>query len=212
MKEGRQEYRGYKQIKKIDFLIHPGFIYENLYPRDKKDEQGLLDLFHAYLIRAQEIPDDEVICAIAPKVQTEIEQDRQTRNDDYYYNKLLEDLQSILGDRLIVFSDDHGLALVSTGYEDTHAAPKFLEELKQVLNNRGMDFDRNTLTEAYGEYMFNCVQTVAERINEAGRFTAPTIIRAKLTEYITEHGYSRKEVKNAQKDHDNSNSKVRIEF
>ena len=75
-----------------------------------------------------------------------------------------------------------------------------------------MDFDQTTLTEAFGEYMFGCVSTVARRLNVSGEFASPTIIRAKLTEYITHIGEPTSTVKDAMKDNKTSGNRIKIEF
>jgi len=185
------------RINKIDFLVHPGYIYESLLgDNDSAEKSGLIDLFHAYLIKAQEIPEDEILCAIAPAFRKKMKADLSERSDDYHYGQLLRDLRDILGDRLVVFSDNHNLALKSTGGEDIHHGSEMLQDLRRILNARGMDFDESTMTEAYGEYLFACVSLVAERLNKSGNFISPTIIRTKLTELITEYGKSSKEVVN----------------
>ncbi len=192
MREGRQEHKEYRRIHKIDVLVHPGYLHNAvaLGELGKAENFDLTVLYNAYLEQAKQLSEHEILFAIAPTTSARLRTDfrKQDPRDEYNYASLLTDLKTILGDRLVVLSDDYKFAARDIRGVSQHGTQAALEVIRKILHARGMEFDRHTALDVYGEFMFGCVTKVATRLNKAGDFCQPSRIRALLTEYITRWG------------------------
>ncbi len=166
-----------KHIKKIQFLIHPGFISDpNLEDvtasqRDAGFMRPAEELMDKYIEEAKTLGEDELVFAFLDSSNGQIKSHIQ--NDELYICKINE-LRDILGRRFIVLS--------GVDYHDFFDSPQeIFDDARRIAKARGYEFDTDTITEAYGECMNVCVEAGAIAFNRAGGFKEPTKIKIKLT-------------------------------
>ncbi len=167
-----------KKIKKIHFLVHPGFLsYEVPKMADKNparnpyilrmDEYKML--LDKYIQEASRLGDDELMIAFA---HTTLEQMAKDLKGGELYVEKLRELKKILGRRLIVLS----------GNNDVVNDDGVFEVAKEIAKQRGFYFDDDTLSEAYGEMLSICVERGADRLNRNAQFKEKTLVRPELAD------------------------------
>jgi hypothetical protein len=183
------ENRELIKVSKLHFLVHPGYIsnvitdWVGTSPESfKKDRDGRkftfkqsIALLDKYIEQAKDMPDTEVMVIVTDTKKKFYKEDIE---EERVYMEKIREIKEILGKRAVVISDKFELA-TTYYYPKSRGA---LEHIKQLLEARGYTFDESTDTEAYGELLGACVDTVANRLNEQGQFEEPTIIKKELTD------------------------------
>lgn len=215
MREGRQEHKEYRRIHKIDFLIHPGFLQSNATPEAEPEASAsVAALYEAYLEQAKMLPENEVLCVFPaePYARMRTDATKQHPDDEYNYVSLIRDLKTILGDRVVVLSDDYKIAANDAEWLPQHMAYKALGRIRRLLRARGMDFDEHTVANAYGEFLLSCVTIAARHIHETGYFASPVAIRALLTEYITDWAELQDDARSGAATEEQASARIRYDF
>jgi hypothetical protein len=164
-----------EEIKKIYFLIHPGFSmdsrsWEMYSPKDR--EAGIRKykaLPESYLEKAKGMDRDELMFAFAHQDRNGM---KSGAKEEQAYMEILGEIKKIIGRRLIVLSNQLDVT------SDTRA----FEAAKRIANSRGFNFNRDVFTEAFGEYLVCCVSKGADTLNRSGRLNHKTKINTNLTE------------------------------
>ena len=166
------------KISKIHFLIHPGFLSDEVESdRDAGTTQEVIQaeesLPNKYVEQSRTLHDDEVMIAFTHSSKRKLRRD--LRQEKIYAEKLRE-LKEILGDRLIVLSEDFDLFI-----DRIDQRQDIFETIEQIASARGFRFDENVLTEAYGETLGMCVEEGAQALNVRANFNEKTLIRPELS-------------------------------
>ncbi len=148
------ENREKKHISKIHFLIHPGFVNEaGRQSSPKKDDiEAGLALLNRYVERAKTLPEDEIMVAF-PYFESQLKDHIQ---EQHPYDVTLRELRNILGKRLIVLTNDVHVT--------PESASDAIEKIGKICESRNYFFDKNVLTDAYGEMLAACVYTGSEKL------------------------------------------------
>lgn len=167
-----------KKISKIHFLIHPGFLNDQV-PRMPHSDTApnpylkrlpeYTDLLNKYVAEAHQLKDNELMFAFAHTPSPQLSKDFKA--GELYVQKLRE-LKKILGPRLIVLSADYDVVFNA----------EVMNIVKKIAAERGFKFDEHVLTEAYGEMLEVCVERGAELLNQSGELVNKTRIRTDLTD------------------------------
>ncbi len=160
--EGRNEQER-KKIAKIHFLIHPGYMAKAVSP-------DFEEMTTHYLEKAKTLHDDELMIVFSYRPRQMMKSDIEHGRG---YAGAVDQLKEILGPRLIVLTGD-----VTT----PEGATIDFENAKKIAEARGYTFDRDVLTEAYGEEIDRCVQWGTNNLENAGHFSHETEIRPELTD------------------------------
>src|SRR4030042_4908653 len=105
--ERKTEEREYKNIKKIYFLVHPGFLSDARswkgYSEKNRDEsiKKYRNVPVSYTETAREMGDDEAMIAFAHREMGGLKEDFYSEE---VYIKTLKELKNILGNRFFVIS------------------------------------------------------------------------------------------------------------
>lgn len=161
------------KIKKIHFLIHPGFQSDTFLSQDEYSTKQNNLLFNKYSEHIRKLPPDEIIVAFTHTNSPELANDFKRQKQ---YTEELRGLKEVVGRRLIVLSDSWDPLNFSGGSKESIAA------IKEIAQSRGFVFDETVLSEAFGELAGMCVEIAANNLNEAGKFASPTVIKTELTD------------------------------
>lgn len=168
-----------RKIRKIHFLIHPGFLTALM-------GQEKAHLINKYEQNLEMLSDDELVVIILHPDRDRLKShftgdDKEERPEYNRERETMLRMREIIhrfGPRAITLSgsttvDASGL------FKADHA----IHEIRRIANARGFTFDTDTITEAYGELLGACLDRGAENLNKTGGFTTPTVLNSLLTDY-----------------------------
>lgn len=168
------------KISKIHFLVHPGYLLntQTLLVTEKSDDfdEKYFQLLSSYRKKAQNLPKNEIMIVVSHMPQSSF---RSGKESGEGFMAILEDIKNILGRRCIVISQDTVPCDFRGEFKITDEG---MESLEKIILQRGFDFNRNVLTEAYGETFSFCVHSVANSINKKAGFGPRTEINTSLTD------------------------------
>ncbi len=187
--EPKIENKEKKKISKIHFLIHPGWLYQG-----GVRYLETINLLNSYLEKARSLGGDELMFAVLHESRESMKQDAKSEG---FYMQTIRKLRDILGDRLIVVSDPDFNILTRLGILARLSSPRKIDvrkerdKIKRIIEARGYQFDKDVLSEAYGELMNQCVATGARNLNVTLGLKKKTIIKTGLTDAASESSTSR---------------------
>jgi len=170
------------EIRKVNFLIHPGFIGDmRFFKREEGDERlgAARTMFAKYKARAESLGPDEVLVAFSHHCKSELR--ALLRSEDAYSRLMTDDwkeLRDILGKRLVVMSFDQDI------FDDESEKPNNPKNtvclVKRIMLARGLHIHDKAQVFAFGETFGTCVADAAMALNLAGQFRKNTHIIAAL--------------------------------
>lgn len=153
-------------IRKLHFLIHPGYLSRGVnHPDDQKIYESLLD---KYVEEAKTLHDDELMFALVSPKHALLKKELA---EGATYLKKIKEMESILGPRLIVLN-----------FQDLDRGSEVMDTATRIAAARGFYFDKDVLSEAYGEFLDACVVVGASNLNKAAGLTKKTILRPELSD------------------------------
>lgn len=165
------------KIKKVHFLIHPGFVshfFDNFaYLKKKISKEDLKDyvlLLDKYVNQAKALNDKENELFVV-FTHTDSSSLRLGIELGRLYTQKIREMKGILGKRMIVISNDH----------DVRSDKDIFGVVESIAKRRGFVIDKNVISEAYGEMLGLCVDQGANNLNRSGNLVEKTIINTKLT-------------------------------
>lgn len=189
--EGINENRENKTLRKIYFLVHPGFLsdarnWKNYSEKNRNESskkyRNIPDL---YTETAKAMGDGEVMIAFAHRETGGLKEDFHSEE---IYIKTLKELKNILGDRFIVISNKI----------DVTSDPEIFGAVERLLNSRGFICSKNVCSEILGESLITCASKAGKNLRNSGKLRRKPIIRTKKTEGVVEN-YSPATIRHLQK-------------
>lgn len=159
-----EQKEGFKLLKKIHFLIHPGFLITARAIEASEFSRAAETIFLKYAQRTSETKQNpnEMVFAFAYSQIKSLKNDIKSGEP---YTVFLNISKKYLGSKLVILQDNPSLlnSIVEPGPHMNEIA----STLRRIANARGYDFDNNTFSEAYGELLFDCVDKGAGNLNTA---------------------------------------------
>lgn len=181
------------EIKKIHFLIHPGYILESKLARN--NYLGLETLLEDYFKKAKSLKKDELMVIFAPRIGTDFIRDftKKSENNEIpkKYVETIRDIvksledndqKGVMGNRAIVLADTD--QFINKGARFTQNREEIWDKILSITHKRGFTFSKEVEAEAYGEYKSLCVTEIARnmRFAQNSPIAGPVEINDKLTE------------------------------
>ena len=190
----KQEAKEHKrEITKIHFLVHPGYILESRYARNSYF--GMETLLEDYIKKANSLGTDELMVIFAPKFGEDFVHDFRKKLENKEipkkYVQAIREIDSVLsdsekkgvsGNRAIVLADTDVFRSIGARFQDNRE--KVWSKILSIIEKRGFVLSKDVEAEAYGEYKDKCVSDVARNMRFASNspLTGPAEINEKLTE------------------------------
>jgi hypothetical protein len=185
-----------KEISKIHFLIHPGYILESEFA--KNNYFGMETLLEDYIKKAKKLKNNELMVIFAPSFKSDFIKDFKNKAENENTPKkyvdtirkiveILSDptLNGVMGNRAIVLADtDLYDVYENKGARFLENREKIWDKLKNIIEKRGFVFSEKVEAEAYGEYKSICVRDIARNMRFAANspITSQVAIKDELTE------------------------------
>ncbi len=167
---------GGKNIAKLFFLIHPGFLtspHSILSTAEERDRNATL-LFSRYIKKATELREDELMLVFAHSNPTEFKTDLKNKER---YVEMIRELRRILRKRLIVFFED--------GMDDVE-----IERVARMISARGFKYNPEDVeTEAGGETLGMCVENWSSALNVKLGLKKKTRVDTQTADVDTDGGW-----------------------
>lgn len=163
-------------IRKLHFLIHPGYLSRGInHPDDQKEYESLLD---KYVDEAKKLRDDELMFALISPSRVLVK--KELAENAPYLEKIKE-IKSILGPRLIVLH-----------FQVLENSSEAMDTATRIAAARGFHFDKDVLSDAYGELLGACVKIGAANLNRDAGFINKMVLRPELSDESLPRGKSKK--------------------
>jgi len=174
------------EIRKLHFLIHPGYLGDPKLCHRRNAEFGLQQArvaFAKYKTKAKRMEENECLVAFSHIESSELK--RVIRGNDgtekTAYERLVADglmaLRERLGKRFVLLSNRHEVIELDCGKEKV---VETFAMMRRILGARGYRFGKNTETEAFGETLGCCVDEAADSLSRAGGFERKTTVNVSL--------------------------------
>lgn len=188
-------------VSKIHFLMHPGYITDanhdplDPHPIGPEELGDYAVISKRYQAKAEEVKNraGEIMVAFLHKPGKQFRQEYKSPSDyrqAQLYTQIIEDLKKILGNRLIVLSQDFNI--VKDPQKDLNALAEAREAWQAIIRiaqAKGYTISKAVEKEAYGEWLAECVLYGAGNLDLANELTGKTVVRPKLTERATGPAY-----------------------
>lgn len=182
MKENQIEAK--REITKIHFLVHPGFLDRMLTENSGTFTEKIDALLKSYLSKSKTLGENELMVIFLPAQRKYFKE--EIKDEVYKYVNLVQDIKKVLGNRLIVFSSD--------GETVPENSDLIWKKIEDTAGARGFFFSKKLTAEAYGELIDACVGAVASNMHKAAGMSEnkPVKILGRLTDFsvdIPTRGY-----------------------